>query len=108
MAKEFIEEEYDENEEQFFALEDEEGNVENFWRIGSLEYKGAWYSFFQKADPETEEEEEEVVIFRTEGEGQDIQLFVVEDEQLMDEVFAEFCAQYEQYENAEDAKKLEV
>ena len=107
MAKEFIEEEYDENEEQFFALEDEEGNVENFWRIGSLEYKGAWYSFFQKADPETEEEEEEVVIFRTEGEGQDIQLFVVEDEQLMDEVFAEFCNQYEDFEDWDEAESLD-
>ena len=107
MAKEFIEE-YDENEdEQLFALEDEDGNVENFWRIGSLEYKGAWYSFFQKDEPETEDEEDEVVIFRTEGEGEDIQLFVVEDEQLMDEVFAEFCKQYENFEDWDEAESLD-
>ena len=107
MAKDWIEEEYDDEEGQLLPLEDEDGNVENFWRIASFEYKGAWYSVFQKADPETEEEEDEVVIFRTEGEGKDQQLVIVEDEQLMDEVFAEFCNQYEDFEDWDEAESLD-
>ncbi|MBQ2740500.1 MAG: Holliday junction resolvase RuvX [Clostridia bacterium] len=89
-------------------LEDGEGNVESFLHIATIEYKGQKYCCFQVAEPETEEEEDEIVIFRLEGEGEDTQLFEIEDEALLDEVFAEFCAQYEQYENAEDAKRLEV
>ena len=89
-------------------LEDGEGNVESFLHIATIDYKGQKYCCFQVAEPETEEEEDEIVIFRLEGEGEDAQLFEIEDEALLDEVFAEFCAQYEQYENAEDAKRLEV
>ena len=31
----------------------------------------------------------------------------IEDEQLLDEVFAEFCHQYEEFENSEEAKQLD-
>jgi hypothetical protein len=31
----------------------------------------------------------------------------LEDEQLMDEVFAEFCHQYEEFENSEEAMELD-
>ena len=75
--------------------------------IATLEYKGNWYCYFQKAEPETEDEEDEIVIFLLQGEGENAQLLPIEDDQLLDEVFAEFCSQYEQYENAEDAKKLD-
>ena len=57
--------------------------------------------------PETEEEEDEVVIFALVGEGDDAVLNPIEDEQLLDEVFAEFCHQYEEFENSDDAMKLE-
>ena len=106
MAKEFMDD-YENEEEQLFPLEDEDGNVENYWRIFSFPYKGAWYSVFQKADPETEEEEDEVVMFRLDGEGEDKQLVTLEDEQLMDEVFAEFCHQYEMAEDSDDAALLD-
>ncbi len=107
MAKdiELMDEDYE--EENILELEDDEGNVEKFLHIGTIDYKGAWYCFFQKAEPETEEEEDEVVMFRLEGEGEDQQLLPLEDEQLMDEVFAEFCNQYEQYENSDEAMKLD-
>ena len=75
--------------------------------IGTIEYKGEWYCFFQKAEPETEEEEDEVVMFRLAGEGEDRQLLALEDEQLMDEVFAEFCHQYEDFEDADEAMELD-
>lgn len=100
------------NEEEYeelnvLELEDDEGNVEKFAHIATIEYKGKKYCCFQFAEPETEEEEDEIVIFSLEGEGDDARLFEIEDEALLDEVFAEFCAQYEQYENAQDAKKLD-
>ena len=100
-------EEYDDELEHIIELEDEDGNVEKFLHIGTIEYRGEWYCFFQKAEPETEEEEDEVVMFRLEGEGDDKHLAALDDEQLMDEVFAEFCHQYEDFENSEEAMDLE-
>ncbi len=100
-------EEYDDELERIIELEDEDGNTEKFLHIGTIEYRGEWYCFFQKAEPETEEEEDEVVMFRLEGEGDDKRLAALDDEQLMDEVFAEFCHQYEDFENSEEAMDLE-
>ena len=102
--EELLEEEYEEN---IIELEDDEGNVERFVHVGTISYKGQWYCFFQKAEPETEEEEDEVVIYLLQGEGEDQVLLPLEDDELMDEVFAEFCKEYEAYENSEDAKKLD-
>ncbi len=107
MAKDFINEEYDDEEDQVLELEDENGEIERYWHIGTIEYKGEWYCFFQKAEPETEEEEDEVVMFQLQGEGEQQKLLTLEDEQLMDEVFAEFCHQYEDFEDSEEAEKLD-
>ena len=106
MAKDFMEEEYN-DEEHVLELEDDEGNVERFWHIGTIQYKGEWYCFFQKDEPETEEEEDEVVVYHLKGKGKNQKLFPLEDEQLMDEVFAEFCNQYENSADYEDAEKLD-
>lgn len=97
----------EEYEDNIIELEDDEGNTERYLHIGTIEYRGQWYCFFQKAEPESEEEEDEVVEFLLEGEGEDQRLVPLEDEALMDEVFAEFCNQYEQYEDSEDAMRLE-
>ena len=105
MANEFLNEDYE--EENVLELEDDEGNVEKYLHVGTIEYRGEWYCFFQKAEPETEEEEDEVVMFRLQGEGEDQTLLPLEDEQLMDEVFAEFCHQYEEYENSDEAMQLD-
>ena len=96
---------YDDEEERIIELQDDEGNVERFLHIGTIEYRNDWYCFFQKAEPETEEEEDEVVMFRLDKDNET--LLPLEDEQLMDEVFAEFCHQYEEFENSEDAMRLE-
>ena len=94
-------------EERIIELEDEDGNVEKFLHIGTIDYRGEWFCFFQKAEIESEEDEDEVVIFRLEGEGDDRRLCVIEDEQLMDEVFAQFCSQYEDFEDADEAMRLD-
>ena len=106
MAMDDMMEEYE--EENVIELEDDEGNVEKLLHVATFEYKGGWYCAFQKAEPETEEEEDEVVIFRREGEDEEMRLYEIEDEMLLDEVFAEFCHQYEEYERSEEAKKLDV
>ena len=93
-------EEYD--EERIIELEADDGSVEKLYHIATIEYRGGTYCCFQKAEPESEEEEDEVVIFALQGEGEDALLVPIEDESLLDEVFAEFCHQYEQYENAEE------
>lgn len=92
-------------EERIIELEDDNGNVERFLHIATIDYKGDFYCFFQKAEPETEEEEDEVVMFKLDSENQT--LLPLEDEQLMDEVFAEFCHQYEDFENSEEAMELD-
>lgn len=97
----------DEEEDRTFELVDDEGNVEQFWHIATIEYRGEKYCFFQKAEPESEEEEDEVVMYLLKVEDGEERLYPLEDEDLMDEVFAEFCHQYEQFEESEDAMLLD-
>ena len=104
--KEEMQNEIENEEDRIIELVDDEGNAESFLHIGTIEYKGEWYCFFQKAEPETEEEEDEVVMFRLDEESQE--LLPLEDEQLMDEVFAEFCHQFEEYEDSDEAMKLDT
>ena len=62
MNEKLLEEEYNE-EDHIINLVDDEGNEEAFLHIATIEYQGNKYCIFQKAEPETEEEEDEVVIF---------------------------------------------
>lgn len=102
-----------EAEEEYITLYDDDGNEENFYHLGTVEYKGAKYCVLQLAEPETEEEEDEVAIYKLVGEEPDYVLNPIDDEQLLNEVFDEFCNQYEQYEDdadyadSDEAKKLD-
>ncbi len=102
-----IEEVYEDEESRIFELEADDGTIEKLYHIATIEYKGNMYCCFQKAEPECEEEEDEVILFALQGEGDDAVLVPMEDEQLMDEVFAEFCHQYEEYENSDEAMALD-
>ncbi len=105
MSNEIKDEVYE--EDRILELEADDGTVERLYHIATIDYRGNKYCVFQKAEPETEEEEDEVVIYALEGEGEEALLLPIEDESLLDEVFAEFCHQYEEYENSEDAYALE-
>ena len=97
----------EEEEEHIVTLTDDEGNEVEYYHIATLPYKGETYCFFQKAEIESEEDEDEVVIYRlTEDEEGEV-LSPLEDDALMDEVFAEFCKEYEAYENSDEAAKLD-
>ena len=102
-----MENEVYEEEERIFEVEAEDGTVEKLYHIATIEYRGGMYCCFQKAEPESEEEEDEVIIFALKGEGDDAVLEPLEDEQLLDEVFAEFCHQYEDFENNAEAESLD-
>ena len=95
-------------EDRIFELEADDGSIEKLYHIATIEYRSEMYCCFQKAEPESEEEEDEVIIFALKGEGDDAMLEPLEDEQLLDEVFAEFCHQYEEYENSDEAMELEI
>ena len=102
-----IKDEIYEEDDRIFEVEADDGTVERLYHIATIEYRKNMYCVFQKADPETEEEEDEVIIFALQGEGDDALLVPIEDVQLLDEVFAEFCHQYEQFENSEEAEELD-
>ena len=93
-----MENEVYEEEERIFEVEAEDGTIEKLYHIATVEYKGGMYCCFQKAEPESEEEEDEVIIFALKGEGEDAMLEPIEDEDVLDGVFEEFCRQYEEYE----------
>ena len=100
-----MENEVYEEEDRIFEVEAEDGTVERLYHIATIEYRKAMYCIFQKAEPETEEEEDEVVILTLDEENE--MLYPLEDEQLLDEVFAEFCNQYEQFEGSEEAMRVD-
>ena len=106
MAKEFNEEVYEE-EDRIFELEADDGTVEKLYHIATIEYRSESYCVFQKAEPETEEEEDEVIIFKLDGEGEDAMLLPIDDPDLLDEVFAEFCHQYENVQDFDEAELLD-
>ncbi len=101
------EKEFYEEEDRIIEVEADDGTTEKLYHIATIEYRGGTYCCFQKAEPESEEEEDEVVIYALKGEGEDALLMPVDDEQTLDEVFAEFCHQYEEFENNEEARLLE-
>lgn len=102
-----------EEDENIVELVDEEGNTLRYEHVGTIEYKGEWYCFFtpeksaEEADEEDDEEGEEVAVFHLVGDEDNETLETIEDEALLDEVFAEFCNQYEEFEDADEAASLE-
>ncbi len=100
------EQEIYEEEDRILELETEDGPVK-LYHLATFPYKGENYCVFQKAEPETEEEEDEVAIFRLQ-EGEEEGLLVpIEDDALLDEVFAEFCHLYEDFEDSDEAALLD-
>ena len=100
-----------EDDDNIVELVDEEGNKERFEHLATIEYKGEWYACFTPEaaaeEDDGEDEGDEVVIFHIVGEDDDEHLETIEDEALLDEVFAEFCNQFEDFEDADEAAALE-
>ena len=102
----------DYEDDNLVELVDEEGNKLRFEHLLTFEYKGEWYVALAPEQPEEAEEDEEdegdeVAIYHLVGGEEDEQLEIIEDDDLLDEVFAEFCNQYEDFEDADEAAKLD-
>lgn len=89
-------------------LVDDQGKVHKCYHIGTIEYKGGWYAFFQTAEEDAEEEEDEVTILQIVGEEGEEELVPVEDDKLLDEVFEEFCRIMEEDDDADEAASLDT
>lgn len=97
-----------EDEDNIVELVDEDGNTLRYEHVGTIEYKGEWYCFFTpEKTEESDDEEEEIAVFHLVGEEEDERLETIEDDELLDEVFAEFCNQYDYAEDADEAAMLE-
>lgn len=97
-----------EEEGNIVELVDDDGETIRMQHIGTLEYRGEWYCCFVPVEEgEEESDEAEVVIYHLVGGEEDERLEPIEDENLLDEVFAEFCNQYEDGEDWEEAAELD-
>ena len=107
-----MKEEYNDYEEDnIIELIDEDGNTLRYEHLLTFQYKGEWYVALApeaEAEEETDEDEgEEVAIYHLTGSEENEQLEPIEDDEFLDEVFAEFCSQYEDFEDADEAAKLD-
>lgn len=88
-------------------LIDDEGVAHTFYHLGTMEYNGDMYAFFEPEETVDNEEEGEVTIFRLGGEDTN-ELFPIEDDALLEELFAEFSAKLEEEEAADEASSLDA
>ncbi len=82
------EEEFDED---IIQLINEEGETVDFYHIATIEYEGEWYVFFEPAEELEDVDEGEVAVFKLESDENGEDIFVpLDDDELLDKVFAEF------------------
>lgn len=95
-------------EDDIVELTTEDGKKLKFFFVGTIEYKGKNYSAFEPAEEIEGLEEEDLVIFELSGDDEETaDLIPIEDERLLDEVFAEFCRVLDEDEAAIEAESLE-
>ena len=81
---------------EIVELTDDNGKVLRFYHIGTLEYEGKPYAFFQAAEEIDGVDPDEVVIFEVSEE--DGGLLPVEDDDLLDKVFNAFIEELDEDE----------
>ena len=70
----------------------EDGRVFKFYNLGSIEFKGSEYVALTPAEEMEGLEQDELVIYGLEYVGEDeVELVPIEDQDLLDEVYEEFC-----------------
>ena len=96
-------------EDEIVELTTEDGKKLKFYFVGTIEYKGKYYSAFEPAEQIDGMEEDDLVIFELSGDDEETaDLLPVEDDKLLDEVFEEFCRLLEEDELADEAMSLET
>lgn len=78
-----------EMEDDVIQLVNEDGETLDFFHVATLEHKGEWFVFFQPAEPMEDIDEDELAVFKLEEDENGDDAFVpVEDEKLIDELYA--------------------
>ncbi len=79
-------------EPEIVELTDEDGKAMKFYHLGTIEFKNAYYAAFQPAEEIEGVEEDDLIIFEVaDGEGEESELLPIEDQDLLDDVYEEFC-----------------
>ncbi len=95
-------------EDEIVELKTDDGKILKFYLVGTIEHKGKSYSAFEPAEEIDGIEDDDLIIFEVANDGEEnADLLPVEDEQLLDEVFEEFCKALEEEELADEAMSLE-
>lgn len=84
-------------EENIIILEDENGCQVEFETIDVFELNGTTYFALLEVLPE-EMENDEVLIMQVQGEGDEMELVMVEDEDKLKAAFDEFCKRDEEFQ----------
>ena len=86
-------------------LFDEEGNKSEFYHIGTMEFEGKNYAFFQPAETVEGADPDDVVIFEIDEKNQ--VLLPIEDENYLEKIFDKFQIEYnEQFADEEEDADL--
>lgn len=80
-----------EESNDIIELVNDEGEKAKFLHLASLQYEGKWYAIFEAAEEIEGIEDDEVVIFEVkDGDNGEEVLSTVDDDDILDAVFAEF------------------
>ena len=80
-------------------LIDDEGNKNEYYHIGTMDFEGKKYAFFQPGDNIEGADPEEVVIFEIDEENN---LLPIEDDEYLEKIFERFQIEYnEQFADEE-------
>ena len=86
--------------DEVIELYDEEGNKSEFYHIGTMEFEGKNYAFFQPAESVEGADPDDVVIFELDEKNQ--VLLPIEDEDYLEKIFDQFQIEYnEQFADEE-------
>lgn len=88
-------------EDEIIELTNEEGMTIQFYLVGSLDYQGKTYAYFQPAEEVDGVAPEQVIVFEVDETGED--LIEIEDKELEKKLLEEFSNDYlGEYVNEEE------
>ena len=96
MSEKDLEKEVLEEDDGFEIIDvaDENGNVTQYYLVDIRDYKGKQYAFLVPAE-EIDEDADAVSIFEISGDDESGILLPLDDDTLMEELFADFMADYD-------------
>ncbi len=78
--------------EEIVEIVDDEGVLYKYYHLGEINYEGKTYAFFSLAEEVDGMDKDDVYVYEVDGENKE--LIVVEDDELIDELFLNFASIY--------------